>query len=66
MFDIILFHSHIKSHNQVNMEESKNKLDIEIESQKKSYAGIPEADFVVSIITIIIIFHRLTFTSILI
>ncbi|XP_043685885.1 prefoldin subunit 3 [Vespula pensylvanica] len=28
------------------MEESKNKLDIEIESQKKSYAGIPEADFV--------------------
>lgn len=48
------------------MEESKNKLDIEIESQKKSYAGIPEADFVVSIFIIIIISHRFTFISILI
>lgn len=32
------------------MEDGDNKVEVELSKDKKSYAGIPEADFVVSTI----------------
>lgn len=32
------------------MEDGENKADVGLDKEKKSYAGIPEAEFVVSIL----------------
>jgi len=37
------------------MEDGDNKVEIELGKDRKSYAGIPEADFVVSAILLIFI-----------
>lgn len=37
------------------MEDGDNKVEIELGKDRKSYAGIPEADFVVSTILLIFI-----------